>query len=175
MVRFNDPPKPPPRIVPMADPPGKATLYKKLGTTAAVAALALVAAWEGKRNDPYFDIVHVQTVCYGETNVAMRHYSDAECQDMLAKSLGSYGDAVLKRNPGLRARPYQLAAAVSLSYNIGPAAYAKSTVAKRFDARDWRGGCDAFLAWRFAGGKPVQGLLNRRNAERSLCMKGLPQ
>ena len=103
----------------------------------------------------------------------MRHYTDAECKAMLAKSLGSYGNAVLERNPELRNRPYQLAAATSLSYNIGPSAYWGSTVAKRFSAHDWRGGCDAFLAWHYAGGKPVKGLLNRRKAERSLCLTDL--
>jgi lysozyme len=54
--------------------------------------------------------------------------------------------------PGLKDRPNQLAASVSLAYNIGTAAFCRSTVARRFNADQWRAGCDAFLAWRYAGG-----------------------
>lgn len=151
----------------------KGPLIATVGVTAAAAILALVQPWEGKRNDPYKDIVGVWTVCYGETQAAMHHYSNAECEAMLEKRLVDYAKPVLKRNPELRGRSYQLAAAVSLNYNIGPTNYAKSTAAKRFSAHDWRGACDAFLQWRFAGGKPVQGLLNRRKAERTVCLTGI--
>lgn len=151
----------------------KRTLAGTIGATAATALIATVATWEGKNNDPYFDIVHVQTVCYGETNVAMHHYTDAQCSDMLADSLVKYADPVLARTPELQGHPYQLAAAISLTYNIGAASYAHSTVARRFDAGNWRSACDAFLMWSKAGGRTVPGLLNRRKAERALCLRGL--
>lgn len=143
---------------------------------AAAIALAatLIGAWEGWRNDPYADLVGKMTVCAGETRVPMRHYTDAECKDMLAKGLLDYRAMVLKRSPGLAERPYQLGAAISLTYNIGGAAYARSTVAKRFDVRDWRGGCNAFMAWRFAAGREVRGLARRREAERQICLRDLP-
>ncbi len=152
--------------------PGRAKLSALIGT-AAVGLVAVVAQWEGKRNDPYRDIVGIATVCYGETNVPMRRYSDEECKDMLAGSLAEYAGAVLKRNPELRGHDPQIIAASSLTYNIGIAAYNRSTVARRFSAGDWRGACDAFLAFSYAGGKRVQGLVNRREAERRICMRGL--
>ena len=154
-------------------PPGRTKLAAIVGTAAA-GLIAVVAQWEGKRNEPYQDIVGVWTVCYGETNTTMRRYSDGECKDMLAGSLAGYAEAVMKRNPELRGHDPQVIAATSLAYNIGPVAYSRSTVAKRFSAGDWRGACDAFLAWSFAGGKQVQGLLNRRRAERDICMRNLP-
>ena len=49
----------------------------------------------------------------------------------------------------------------------------RSTAARRFNAGDWRGGCEAFLMWNKAGGRPVRGLTLRRQRERALCMKGL--
>lgn len=161
-------------IEPMEQPKGTAKLGKTLGgSAAAIALIALVAQWEGKRNEPYRDIVGVWTVCYGETRVAMRRYSDAECKDMLADGLADFAGPVLARNPELRGHPNQLVAATSLAYNIGNASYARSTVAKRFSAGNWRGACDAFLSWSYAGGKQVKGLLNRRQAERSICLRGL--
>lgn len=152
---------------------GKAKLLALVGAGAAALLTPFVAAWEGKSNDPYQDIARVWTVCYGETNVPMRRYSDAECADMLSTSLATHAAPVVKRNPELRGHDPQLAAAVSLAYNIGPSAYARSTVARRFSAGNWKGACDAFLMWRYAGGKQVQGLVNRRLAERAMCLKGL--
>lgn len=162
----------------MADDPaakgkGKAGLIAALGAPAALLLLSLVGTFEGRRNDPYQDIIGVWTVCYGETRVGMRHYTDAECEDMLGAALGEFGKGVLERNPELRTRPYQLAAAGSLAYNIGLGNYRRSTVARRFSARDWRGGCNAFPAWNRAGGRVVPGLVKRRAAERRVCLTGL--
>lgn len=148
---------------------------KQAGAIAAALAIAtpFVAKWEGTRNDPYRDIVGVMTVCTGETNVKMRHYTDAECAAMLQTSLGSYARSVLERNPNLADRPYILAAASSLTYNIGASAYWRSTVAKRFSEGRFREGCDAMLAWNKAGGRVVSGLAKRREAERRVCLTGL--
>lgn len=145
------------------------------GAIAAALAIAtpLIAKWEGKRNDPYTDIVGVKTVCYGETRVQMRRYSDAECTAMLNKAVAEYMQPVIRCAPALANRPYQLAAATSLAYNIGPAAFCRSTAARRFNAGDMKGGCKAIAYWNMAGGRVVPGLVNRRADEVRLCMKGL--
>ncbi len=158
----------------MAKVPGATRLIGLVGATAATAIVGLVATWEGKSNDPYFDIVKVQTVCYGETRVAMRHYTDAECLDQLNNGLADFAGPVLAISPELRGHPNQLAATVSLSYNIGVTSYRRSTVARKFRAGDWKGACDAFRAWRMAGGRVVTGLVRRREAERAICLRDLP-
>lgn len=158
---------------PKPAPQGRAKLNKVVGASAAGLLIALVGAWEGKSNDPYKDIVGVWTVCYGETRVQMRRYTDAECKDMKATALAGFAEPVLKRNPELRGHDNQLAAAVSLSYNIGSAAYARSTVARRFSEGRWVEACNAFLLWNRAGGRVVRGLDNRRRDERRLCLTGL--
>ena len=152
---------------------GDKRLIGTVGAAAAALLVTTVATWEGKRNDPYTDIVGVWTVCYGETQAQMRRYSDAECRGMLAARLVDYARPVIDRNPELAGHPYQLAAAVSLAYNIGPAAYRRSTVARRFSTGNWKGACDGFLAWSKAGGKAVRGLLRRRQAERAMCLEDL--
>lgn len=134
----------------------------------------VIEQWEGTRTSPYKDVVGIATVCTGETRVEMRRYTPAECKVMLERTLDNdFAPAVLKAVPAIQDRPYQYAAAISLTYNIGPAAFARSTVARRFNAGDWKGGCDAFLSWVMAGGKRVQGLVNRREAERKLCLTNL--
>lgn len=161
--------------------PKNSSRAKKAGVGAAgLAAMLLLASpfvgmWEGKRNLPYKDIVGVLTVCYGETRgVQNRYYSDAECEGMLEEAVGDYGIAVAERNPQLRNHPYQWAASTSLAYNIGVTAYHRSTVARRFEQGRWRSACNNFLSWRFAGGKEVRGLLNRRKAEREMCLTQIP-
>lgn len=118
----------------------------------------------------------IYTICDGDTlNVKP---SDREtptgCAIRLDKRLADFAKPVLAATPGLYGHPNQLAAAISLAYNIGAANYAHSTVAARFRAGQWRAACDAFGLWVKAGGKTVQGLVNRRAKERTLCLTGLP-
>lgn len=139
-------------------------------------AVPMIAQYEGKSNDPYKDIAGVMTVCYGETRVKMKRYTDKECTDMLAEATGEFGKGVVKVNPSLSNYPYQWAAATSLAYNIGLGNYAKSTVAKRFNAGDYYGACSAFASWNKVrkNGRLVesQGLTNRRQKEMRICYQG---
>lgn len=150
---------------------GMAALIAVAGAAAAAVMVPMVAGWEGKRNDPYLDIVNVPTVCFGETRVEMRRYSDAECNQMLAGGLAGFSRDVLACVPSLKDKPHALAASVSLAYNVGSAGFCRSTAARRFRAGDITGGCDALLMWRKAGGRVVRGLQRRREAERAICLR----
>ena len=66
----------------------------------------------------------------------------------------------------------QYDALVSLAFNIGAKAFANSTVVRKLNAGDIRGAGDAFLMWTHAGGKFVQGLMNRRQSERAQFLAG---
>lgn len=129
----------------------------------------------------YLDLASIPTACDGITKgVKMGQvYTEAQCAMMLERELVIHAEGVMKCSPGLRGegRDYQRAAAVSFAYNIGVGGYCGSTAAKRFNAGNYRGGCDAFMAWNKArvGGvlRPVQGLTNRRARERAMCLRGL--
>jgi lysozyme len=146
-----------------------------LGAGALALAAPFVAQWEGKRNDPYRDIVGVWTVCYGDTRDVKpgQRQTDAQCQDRLYEQIADHAKPVVACVPQLKGKDAQLAASVSLAYNIGTNAFCKSTVAKRFRAGDFKGACNGFMAWRFAGGREVRGLVNRRTEEREMCLRGL--
>ncbi len=148
------------------------------GTLAIVSPF--VAGWESggePRLVAYRDIVGVWTICDGETlGVKPGMVETVEgCEARRYDALLRHAGPVLACTPGLRDRPNQLAAGISLAYNIGTGTYCRSTVARRFNAADWRGACDAFLMWNRAGGRIVRGLANRREAERRLCLKELPK
>lgn len=151
-----------------------------VGVACALLLAPFVSGWEsgGKpRLEAYQDIVGVWTICDGETEgvkPGMRE-TPAGCAARNEAALIRHAEPVLACTPSLRGHPHQLAAAVSLAYNIGTGAYCRSTVDRRFDAGQWRAACDAFLMWNKAGGKVVHGLVRRRQAERDLCLKDLPR
>lgn len=154
------------------------TRYQVAGSMGAVLALAmpLVMTWEGISRDPYVDLAGVLTVCRGETNVAMRRYTVAECDAMFERSLVKHAGPVLACLPP--AAPVEVKAAfVSFGYNVGTKAACGSSAAKWARAGDYARACDGLLAWNKVkrGGKyvPVQGLTNRRQDERALCRRGL--
>lgn len=125
----------------------------------------------------YADIVGVWTICDGDTKGVRPGMVETEagCVKRLERQLVAHAKPVLECVPALgrRGRENQLVASVSLAYNIGTAGFCRSTAARRFNAGDWRGGCDAFLMWNRAGGRVVRGLQLRRERERALCLKGL--
>ncbi|MCC2976250.1 lysozyme [Sphingomonas sp. PL-96] len=154
----------------------KSRLLMIVGAATAAIAAQFIVGWEGDERVGYRDIVGVATKCSGDTSnvVVGRRYTAAECADSTDRQLAAHAKPVLACTPGLKGHPNQLAAAISLAYNIGTNGYCGSTVARRFNAGDWSGACDAFLMWNKAGGRVVQGLVNRRRAERDLCRKDLP-
>lgn len=137
-------------------------------------AITLIMPWEGLSLKAYRDIVGVWTICYGETknvdpgDIATR----AECETMLAKSVKVYADGLdACVEPEL---PLKTAAAlISWTYNVGVPAACGSTLVKLLNAGEFEAACEQLLRWNRAGGVVVQGLTNRRIAERALCREGL--
>lgn len=123
----------------------------------------------------YLDIVKVPTACDGITKGVKlgQTYTEAQCNALLEQELIAHAEPVIGCVPGLYGRANQAAAAVSLAYNVGAGGFCGSTVARRFNAGQWREGCDAMLMWNKAGGKVVRGLQLRRERERALCLAGL--
>ena len=159
--------------------PKKGALLAVVGAAAAAILSPFVAGWEagpkGPALVPYRDIVGVWTQCSGETlNVTAGTPAETPegCAIKLDNRLAGFAQNVVKCTPSLRGKDEEWAAATSLAYNIGVGAYCKSSVDRFFDAGKPLQACDAFLLWDKAGGKRVQGLANRRAAERALCLKG---
>lgn len=162
--------------------------WLKGGISAAAAAALLIAASEGVIYHAQPDIATGQpNICYGDTHdVQMGDVATpAECQARLLVQLAN-ADAVVNScippppTPGVRA------ALDDFAYNMGPGRAGahdglcvlrngrKPTIRKRAEAGDWRGVCEAFLAWQ-KGGDKFPGLITRRGNERELCLKDLPR
>ncbi|MBT0435155.1 lysozyme [Morganella morganii subsp. morganii] len=142
-------------------------------TAGAIAgALVLIPALEGVRYEPYQDVAGVWTVCAGITGsdvIQGKKYTQKECDDLLVKHM----------QPAIRAvdtlvkvplNDYQKVSLYSLTYNIGVAAFKKSTLLKKLNAGDQVGACNELRRWIYAGGVKWNGLVTRREIERELCM-----
>ena len=140
------------------------------------AGIELIKRFEGCRLTAYRDAVGVLTIGYGITSAAglgdIREgmtITQAQADDMLVAALVKYEAAVtrhLLRVPNEN----QFSAMVSLCFNIGEGNFKASSVVPYFNAGNITPAADAFRMWRKAGGKVMQGLVNRREAERALFL-----
>ena len=64
----------------------------------------------------------------------------------------------------------QIDALTSFVYNVGQNAFANSTLLRKLNDGDFNGAADEFMKWIHAGGKVVQGLVNRRATEKELFL-----
>jgi lysozyme len=135
-------------------------------------AVTLICGFEGLYLHAYHDVVGVKTICYGHIeDVQMGDVATkAECQEMLADDIPRY-EAMVAKAIHVPMPPHRHAAILSFTYNVGGGALAKSSVARKLNAGDVRGGCDALLLYDRAGGRVVRGLHNRRVAERKECLR----
>ena len=113
----------------------------------------------------------VPTIGFGTTqNVIMADKITPPKSLVRALSDLSKIEGALKRCVKVELHQWEYDAALQLSYNIGATAFCNSTVVKRWNAGDYEGGCDAFLMWNKVNGRVEQGLINRREKERRLCL-----
>ena len=152
---------------------------KKAGvglTVAGSLAIGFIGGWEVLRTKAYRDVVGVPTVCFGETRgVKMGDtYTVDECKAMLGDALIEFEAGMRKclRNPD-KIPDKTYVSFLSLAYNIGNGAFCKSSVARLANEGNLKEACNRILAFNKAGGKVVQGLVNRRKEERKLCLAGL--
>lgn len=68
----------------------------------------------------------------------------------------------------------QFDALVSFTFNVGVAAFQRSTLLKKVNDIDFAGAADEFSKWVYSGGKVDPGLVKRRAAERELFLKPEP-
>lgn len=134
----------------------------------------LICNFEGLRLKAYDDGVGVWTIGFGTTKYpnGIRVKKGDTCTLDQAKAymqndLKSFEQTVNKAVT-VQLNQNQFDALVSLAYNIGTNAFSKSTLVKKLNANDIRGAADQFDVWVNAGGKRMQGLVNRRAREKAL-------
>jgi len=169
---------------------------------AAAALMTITPAWEGTKLTTYRDLGGVLTYCTGATENAQwgKTYTPDQCRAQLDRDLERHAAGIARCVPLTSMTDGQKVAFVDAAYNIGVGNFCGSSMARRANAGDMTGACNALLAWNKvkvwrpvigADGKPVKdangkvvmrqvleevrGLTRRRQAERELCLAGLAQ
>jgi lysozyme len=94
--------------------------------------------------------------------------TEAQAWAYFHKDIQKFERAVEKLLDGAPVTQNAFDAMVSLSYNIGPGNFAKSSVLRFHKARQYRKAADSFVKWNRAAGKVMAGLTRRRLAEKAL-------
>jgi len=137
--------------------------------------LAIIGGHEGYKSKPYLDGLPkkpVWTACSGITGpeIDPKHiYTKSECDALLKSRVEIAGRGVLAcvKVP-LNQNQYN--AFTDLAYNIGTTAFCKSSIVTEVNQFHYAEACQRLTRYNMAGGRVVQGLVNRREAERKLCL-----
>ncbi len=142
------------------------------------AGINLIKSFEAFRSKPYLPTPNdVPTIGYGSTyyedgtrvKLTDASITESHATDMLVKNLSKFEEAVNK-NVKIVLTQNQFDALCSFVYNIGIGNFSSSTLLKKLNANDIHGAADQFLVWNKQAGKVLNGLVTRRNKERTLFL-----
>jgi lysozyme len=150
--------------------PNKRGLVAILGAAAAGVLMAMVPASEGTVLRTYKDLGGVLTYCTGATENAQwgRTYTPGECAAQLDRDLARHAEGVMAC-VHVPLTDGQKVAFVDTAYNIGVSAFCNSSMARKANAGDMAGACAALSLWVNVNGRPVAGLVKRRQTARAFC------
>jgi GH24 family phage-related lysozyme (muramidase) len=98
-------------------------------------------------------------------------WTQAECDERLRVDLERYAHEVAAAIGSAPTNQAQFDALVSFHYNTG--AIGRATLTAKHVAGDYAAAADEFGKWIRAGGRVLQGLINRRAEEAQLYRKGI--
>lgn len=158
------------------------------------AVVALIAAWEGGRLSDGSSRVYADrlagglpTVCNGLTRhvtatpiVVGERWSREQCDREQAAALAKIQRRLEQCFGPIPPPQNVFDAATSWAWNVGVTGVCGSQAMKQWQGGSWRTGCERMIrsqsgkyVWVFAGGRFVQGLANRRQAESDYCKQGI--
>jgi lysozyme len=159
--------------------------------TISEAGIQLIKSFEGCHNQPYKCPATLWTIGYGRVlypdqarlktderasyplrSEHNRLWNADEIDALLEADLQRFSDGVLRLCPAAADNQCHLDAMVSFAFNVGLGSLQSSTLRMRYSRGDYQGAADEFLKWTKAGGKVLNGLVRRREAERALFLSG---
>lgn len=141
----------------------------------------LLAQWEGIRNNVYKDVAGLETIGVGHLltkeelrtgQIVIKGQSfdyrkgldNGEVMDLLSQDLVRFEEAI-QDEVHVRLSQNQFDALVSFVFNVGIGAFKESTLLKILNRGSYDAIPDQLRRWVKAGGKTVQGMVNRRENE----------
>lgn len=139
--------------------------------------MKLLEQFEGLRLEAYLDSASIATIGFG--SIKYPNGKKVKLGDKITKDQAKEYklhdlkefESTVNTSVKVPLTQNQYDALVSLSYNIGSGAFKNSTLLKKLNSSDYKGAADQFLVWNKVNSKKLQGLVNRREAERNLFLK----
>lgn len=139
--------------------------------------MKLLEQLEGLRLEAYLDSASIATIGFG--SIKYPNGKKVKLGDKITKDQAKEYklhdlkefESTVNTSVKVPLTQNQYDALVSLSYNIGSGAFKNSTLLKKLNSGDYKGAAEQFLVWNKVNSKKVQGLVNRREAERNLFIK----
>ena len=134
--------------------------------------VSLLKKFEGCKLEAYLDAVDVPTIAYGRTKEVQMGdtCTQQQAEDWLEEELVEY-EGYVEKAVTVPLEQNQFDALVSWTYNLGPSNLNKSTALKLLNMSEYDGVPAQLKRWNKAGGKVLDGLVRRREAE-ALLFKG---
>ena len=149
------------------------TAKKKPRPNAAKIAAEVIKEFEGYSSEPYLCPANIPTIGYGNTMYANGErvtmddsdITKKEAEKMLLDTIKSVEKQV-KNVVEVKLKPYQFAALISFTYNVGIGNLSNSTLLAWVNSNpDYSQIPSQFRRWNRGGGKVLKGLIRRREAE----------
>ena len=133
--------------------------------------IALIKKFEGCELTAYHDSVGVWTIGYGHTkNVCEGDcLTMGEADHMLEEELAEY-EGYINNMVKVDLDQNQFDALVGWVYNLGPTNLSQSSLLRELNNKNYQAVPQEIRRWNKAGGKVLQGLIRRREAEALLFM-----
>jgi GH24 family phage-related lysozyme (muramidase) len=129
----------------------------------------LLKYFEGCETVAYQDSVGVWTIGYGHTKgvVEGMTITEREANDMLVVELREY-ESYVEDMVSVELTQEQFDALTVWVYNLGPTNFRSSTLLRKLNTGDYSSIPTEIKRWNKAGGKVLQGLVKRREAEAAM-------
>ena len=128
--------------------------------------LALIKKFEGCRLKAYRCSANVLTIGYGHTGGVQENdvISQPEADKLLEEDIEKFEDYV-SDNVIVELNQGQFDALVAWTFNLGPGNLRESTMLKKLNNQEYESVPFEMRRWNKAGGKTLDGLIRRREAE----------
>lgn len=138
----------------------------------------LVKKWEGLRLSPYLCSAGVPTIGYGATfltdgskvTLQTPAITRDEAERLLMMQLAIFRRGVANQ-VRVQLNANQAGALISFAFNLGLGRLQSSTLLRRVNQGDFMEAANQFMVWVNAGGRRLQGLVNRRTEEREMFLR----
>ena len=135
-------------------------------------ALELIKYYEGFSSNVYLCPAGFKTIGFGHKlpkHSNITHISKENAEELLKKDI-ELVNMHLVRLLKVPISFFQEAALLSFIYNLGIAAFQRSSLRQKLNREDYFAAADEFPKWVYCNKKKLRGLLQRRLAERELFL-----